>query len=159
MFKYVSALALATAAIFTPIAPLIVCVVLFISVDFVTGVCASRRVAKRQNKAWFFESCEAWRTLYKLGFTIIAISMAWIVETYVIDFIDMKLARLFAGFVCGVELWSFLENATQISNAPYFLWMRQYLHRRIEQETSGLELDMSEFTSGAKSNKIEEEKE
>lgn len=142
--KYASAMLLAVISIFAPISPLIFCVVLFIGVDFITGVWASHKTAKRDNKIWFFRSCEAWRTLYKLGFTIIAISMAWIVESYVIDFVDIKLAKLFAGFVCGVELWSFLENATMISDAPYFLWMRRYLHRRIEQQTNGLELNISD---------------
>ncbi len=145
MCRYASAMLLAIASIFAPINPLIICVFLFISVDFLTGVWASKKVAKRDGKVWFFSSHRAWKTLYKLGFTIIAISMAWIVESYVIDFVDIKLAKLFAGFVCGVELWSFLENATMISDAPYFLWMRQYLHRRIEQESNGLDIDISNF--------------
>lgn len=130
LYRYASALAAAIAALFAPISPLILCVVLFIVVDFVTGVWASYRESSRASRRWYFESDEAWRTLYKLGFSIVAISMAWLLESYVIDFVDVKLARLFSGFVCGVEMWSFLENASVISDAPYFVWMRRFLKRR-----------------------------
>lgn len=134
LYRYFSAVALSIVALFAPISPLITCVVLFIAVDFVTGVWASRRMAQKAGKAWFFESEEAWRTLYKLGFTLIAISMAWLIECLMIDFMELKITQLFAGFVCGVELWSFLENASQISDAPAFEWMRKYVHRRIKKE-------------------------
>ncbi|MFR9620679.1 MAG: phage holin family protein [Rikenellaceae bacterium] len=134
LFKYCSALAMSILALFAPISPLIACVVLFIAIDFVSGVWASYRVAEKEKRSWFFESEEAWRTLYKLGFTLIAISMAWLLECYVVDFVDLKITKLFTGFVCGVELWSFLENASQISDAPLFEWMRKYVHRRVKKE-------------------------
>lgn len=139
LFRYISALPLSILALFSPIAPLVICVVVFISIDFVTGVWASRKMAKRDEELWYFESHEAWRTLYKLGFSLMAIAMAWLLESYVIDFVDVKLARLFAGFVCGVEMWSFLENASQISDAPYFEWMRKYLRRRVKKELDEIE--------------------
>ncbi len=134
LYKYVSALLLAFLALFSPIMPLIMCVITFIAIDFVTGILASRHRAMEQGKAWFFESQEAWRTIYKLGFTLIAIAMAWVIESCVITFVEIRLARLFTGFVCGVEFWSFLENASQFSDAPYFEWMRKYVRRRIDKE-------------------------
>lgn len=139
LLRYASAIPLSVLALFSPIAPLVICVVIFITVDFITGVWASNKMARREDKAWYFESDEAWRTLYKLGFSLIAIAMAWLLESYVIDFVDIKLARLFAGFVCGVEMWSFLENASQISDAPYFEWMRKYLRRRVKKELDEVE--------------------
>ncbi|MFI3304886.1 MAG: phage holin family protein [Rikenellaceae bacterium] len=134
IYKYASAILLSVLALFAPIMPLVLCVMLFISIDFVTGVLASRRRAEDQQQAWFFESEEAWRTIYKLGFTLIAIAMAWIIESCILDFVEIRLARLFTGFVCGVEFWSFLENAAQFSDAPYFEWMRQYVRRRVDKE-------------------------
>ena len=56
------------------------------------------------------------------------------VDTCVLDFLQLNVARLFAGFTCGVELWSFLENAAQLSDAPFFLRMRRYVRRRIGKE-------------------------
>ena len=46
----------------------------------------------------------------------------------------LNVARLFTGFTCGVELWSFLENASQLSDAPLFRWLRRYVRRRIRRE-------------------------
>ncbi len=134
IYKYASALLLSILALFAPIMPLVLCVILFIAIDFVTGILASRRRAEEQEQAWFFESEEAWRTIYKLGFTLIAIAMAWIIESCIINFVEIRLARLFTGFVCGVEFWSFLENAAQFSDAPYFEWMRKYVRRRVDKE-------------------------
>ena len=47
---------------------------------------------------------------------------------------QLNVARLFMGFTCGVELWSFLENAAQLSDAPLFHWLRRYVRRRIRKE-------------------------
>jgi hypothetical protein len=44
------------------------------------------------------------------------------------------MTKIFAGFICSVEMWSFLENAAQLSDAPLFEWMKKYLHRRIERQ-------------------------
>ena len=46
-----------------------------------------------------------------------------------------------AGFTCGVEFWSFLENAAQLSDAPLFRWLRRYAKRRMEKE---LQIDEKE---------------
>ncbi len=134
LFKYCSASLLSLCALFAPISPLVTCVVIFISVDFVTGVWASRKEAQQVGQRWYFESDKAWKTLYKLGFTLIAIAMTWMMELFMIDFVEARITKLFTGFICGVELWSFLENAAQISDAPLFQWMRQYVHRRIKKE-------------------------
>ncbi|MFI3259651.1 MAG: phage holin family protein [Rikenellaceae bacterium] len=149
IYRYFSAVAMSILAIFTPITPLILCVTLFIGIDFVSGVWASRQTAHSAGKAWFFESEQAWRTLYKLGFTLIAIAMAWLIDSCIITFVEIRLARLFTGFVCGVELWSFLENAAQFSDAPYFDWMRKYLRRRVKQEIDKIEeVDFEELATG-----------
>ena len=65
---------------------------------------------------------------------VTAIAMAWLIDSCVLDFMRLNLARLLTGFTCGVELWSFLENAAQLSDAPLFRWLRRYVHRRIRKE-------------------------
>ncbi|MEG2365610.1 MAG: phage holin family protein [Alistipes sp.] len=134
LFKYVSGLAAAFAALFAPIAPLVVCAILFIGIDFVTGAAASRAVALRDGRTWWFESRQAWRTVTKLGLVITAIAMSWLIDSCILGFMQLNLARLFTGFTCGVELWSFLENASQLSDAPLFGWLKRYAHRRIRKE-------------------------
>lgn len=137
LYRFVSGAAAGVAALFAPVGPLVACALLFIGIDFLTGVAASRAVARREGRAWFFESCEAWRTVLKMGLTLTAIAMAWLIDSCVLDFMQLNIARLFTGFTCGVELWSFLENAAQLSDAPLFRWLRRYVRRRIDREAGG----------------------
>ena len=117
-----------------PIAPLIATALLFIAIDFVTGIMASRTVARREGREWWIESRKAWRTVYKAGFTAVAIVMMWLIDHVLLGFMNLNLANLFTGFVCGVELWSFLENATTISSSPLFSWLGRWVKRRITKE-------------------------
>lgn len=134
LYRLVSGAAAALAALFAPIATLVVCTVVFIGIDFFSGVAASCAVARRAHRAWYFESREAWRTVLKLALAITAIAMAWLIDSCVLDFMNLNIARIFTGFTCGVELWSFLENAAQLSDAPLFGRLRRYVHRRIERQ-------------------------
>lgn len=134
LFRFVSGLAAGIAALFAPIGPLVVTTALFIGIDFISGVAADRAAARREGRAWYFESCKAWRTVVKLALTLTAIAMAWLIDSCVLDFMQLNLARLFTGFTCGVELWSFLENAAQLSDAPLFRWLRRYVHRRMTSQ-------------------------
>ena len=134
LFKLCNSIILAALSLLAPIKPLIFCALCFIAVDFISGIVASRKMAQRSERRWFFESREAWRTIYKTGFVITAICMMWALESCVLDFINLNLTKLFTGFVCSVEMWSFLENSAQLSDAPLFEWMRKYLHRRIEKQ-------------------------
>ena len=122
LYRPVSGAAAALAGWFAPIVPLVACVFGFIAVDFLTGVAASRAVARREGRPWWFESAEAWRTVQKLALV------------HVLDFMDLHAARLFTGFACGVEFWSFLENAAQLSDAPLFRWLKRYVRRRMRKE-------------------------
>lgn len=135
LYRLFSGAAAALAALFAPIAPLVGCAVCFIGVDFLTGVAADRAVTRRAGRTWYFESRRAWRTVLKLGFALIAIALAWLIDSCVLDFLSLRLARLFTGFLCGVELWSFLENAAQLSDAPLFRTLQHYVRYRIEKET------------------------
>ena len=134
LYRFFSSAALSLLALFAPIQPLICCALCFIAIDFVSGVAASRATAKREGRGWYFESREAWRTLYKTGFVVVAIGMMWTLESCVLDFVNLNMTKLFTGFICSVEMWSFLENAAQLSDAPLFEWMRKYLHRRIDRQ-------------------------
>lgn len=134
LLKYFSALLGALIALLCPIAPLIIAATTFILVDFVTGVIASRAEARRNGGAWWFESRKAWRTVTKLGFVLTSIVLTWIIDCHILSFMHLNLANIFTGFVCGVELWSFIENAAAISHAPLFEWLSRWVKRRIDRE-------------------------
>ena len=134
LYKYINGCVAGLVALFTPLVPLVWCVVGFIGFDFVTGVMALRVEDRRAGQAWYLESREAWRTVEKLGFTVAALCMAYTIDVLVLDFLALNLTKLFAGFVCGVEMWSFIENACRISDAPLLRHIRRVVRQRIREE-------------------------
>ena len=141
MYRCVNGAILGLAALFAPIKPLILCALSFIIIDFVTGVIASRCEAKQQGEKWYFSSHEAWRTIRKAGFVLLTISMSWLIESCVLDFVTLNLTRILTGAICGVEMWSFLENASVLSDAKLFEWLRNYVKRKVEREIGDYDKD------------------
>lgn len=134
LYKYCSGCVAAIAALFAPVVPMIWALVGFIGWDFLTGVVASYREARRYGKAWYFESREAWRTIEKLGFSIISLCMAFTIDTLLLGFMELHMTNLLAGFICGVEMWSFLENACRISDAPLLRHLRRLVRSKLREE-------------------------
>ena len=134
MYKVINGLMMSFVALFSPIQPVVMCALLFIAVDFVTGVLASRCEARRRGERWYFSSREAWRTIRKAGFVLLTIGMCWLVECCILSFMTLNLTRIIAGAICGVEMWSFLENASVLSDAKLFDWLRNYVKRKVENE-------------------------
>lgn len=121
-------------ALFAPIKPVVLCALTFVCIDFVTGVLASRCEAKRRGEKWYFSSHEAWRTIRKAGFVLLTIAMSWLIEYCILDFVTLNITRIAAGAICGVEMWSFLENASVLSDTKLFEWLRNYVKRKVEKE-------------------------
>ena len=129
LFRYFSGLMSAAASFFAPIGGTVVCAVVFVGVDFVTGVAADRHRVRSGGAEWRFESRKAWRSVKKAGFLAMSIAMAWMIDACVLDFMPLHTARLMAGFACGVELWSVLENASEISESPLFMQLRKFIKK------------------------------
>jgi hypothetical protein len=125
---------IALAAIFAPIREVVICALLFILVDFVTGILASRAEAKGRGERWYFSSREAWRTIRKAGLVLLTIGMCWLVESCVLNFVALHITRIAAGAICGVEMWSFLENACRISSSPMLDYLRRWVRGRVRKE-------------------------
>ena len=133
-YKIANGALLGLLALFSPIEPMVWCTLAFISIDFITGVLASRQEARSKGLLWRFSSYEAWRTIRKAGFAVTTIAMSWLVESWVLNFVTLNLTRIISGAICGVEMWSFLENASVLSDAKLFVWLRNYVRRRVENE-------------------------
>ena len=125
---------MAALSILAPIKSLIICALIFISIDFITGIIASYKKAKRSGTYWGFESKKAWATVHKLGFVMAGIVLAWLIDFYILDFMNLRLANIFTGFVCGVEFWSYLENAADISNSPMFRKFGKLIKKKLDKE-------------------------
>lgn len=118
---------------FAPIQDMLLGVFIFIGIDFIVGCIASYKRAKIRKTRWFFESAKAWNTIYKLAFSLIAVSLSHYLDTKIFDFVDLKLPNMVAGFVCGTEFWSFLENAGDISEHSVFKAIRKITKRKINR--------------------------
>ena len=134
IFKYVSGAVASVLSFFAPVRELVLCVVVFIAIDFVTGVLASRKRARRQGRLWAFESEKAWSTVVKLSFVMAGVVLAWMIDGYILSYMNLRLANLFTGFVCGVEFWSYLENAAEISEHPVFRKLKRFMKSKLDRE-------------------------
>lgn len=114
--------------------PLFITVTVFEFVDFVTGVIKSAVVAERAKKRFAFESIKAWRTIYKYVFILIGIVLAEMLDQTIATETRLRFANYFTAFCCGVEFWSFLENAAVISDHPIFRWLRRYMKFKVEDQ-------------------------
>ena len=118
-----------------PIRMLIVSVVVFVLFDFVTGNIADYYRNRRAGTKYYFQSHKAWLTIWKLGFVMIAIYLAWNIDVVVLHFMpDLHLPELLTAFVCGVEFWSFLENAAEISQHPIFRWINRFTKDKLRDK-------------------------
>lgn len=139
ILKYCTGAVTAVLSLLAPIQGLIICAMIFITIDFVTGIMASYKRAGRTGTEWGFESAKAWTTVYKLGFVMAGIVLAWLIDYCILDFMNLRLAKIFTGFVCGVEFWSYLENAAEISNHPLFRKLGRVLRRKFDKEMDNTE--------------------
>lgn len=114
--------------------PLFLMVTVFEFVDFVTGVIKSVVVAKRSKKRFAFESIKAWRTIYKYVFILVGIVLAEMLDLTIANETRLRFANYFTAFCCGVEFWSFLENAAVISDHPLFRWLRRFMKFKVEDQ-------------------------
>jgi phage-related holin len=131
-------------AFFAPIHTMFIVVMVFIAIDFVTGVWASHARAKRAGTPWAFRSDKAWATIIKFLLAIVGVILAWLLDTTALSFLNLHLAHIFTGIVCGVEFWSFLENGADISpDTPLFRILRKIMAKKVEEKTG---IDMDEVT-------------
>lgn len=134
-WKWIVASAASLLSLLAPIKALILCAVLFVAIDFVTGVWASFVASRRHGENLAFESDRAWDTVTKMVFIMLGIVMSYLIDAYILDHLRLRLANLFTGFACGVEFFSYLENAAIISNHPIFKWLRKFMGKKVKDKT------------------------
>ena len=120
-----------------PLRPLAIVLLIFIGIDFITGLLAS------WNRGEGFCSKKMWRTIYKTVFALTPHQMAHLLDEIVLlpaVGSPLHLARYFTAFVCGTEFWSFLENASALSQHPIFRIVRKLMNNKFKQAT-GEDLD------------------
>lgn len=140
LLKWIMAVVGSLLSLFAPVTPLVLCALAFVMIDFVMGILAGRKRAARQHKDWYFSSDKAWKTVIKLTCIVVGIGMCHLIDTQIIDFMNLHLAKLFTGMVCGIEMWSYLENAMEISDAPVFRSLQKYVGKKMKDEV-GIDIE------------------
>lgn len=154
--RYISGIIGAVAAYFAPVRTLVTIALVFVAIDFITGCWASRERSKRRQEPWAFSSLKAWRTVYKAVFIMCGIILAWMLDGVLEEVVNLRLALLFTGFVCGIEMWSYLENAAEISDHPIFRWVRNFTIHKLEDAGIDIEKYADEGKSQTKQIQHEE---
>ena len=119
-----------------PIQSLILCVLVAILTDFATGNIADYYRQKRAGGKYYFQSEKMWKTIWKLGLSIIGIGFAWMLDTHALSNLGgLNLANFFCAFIVAAEFWSFLENAAVISDHPIFRVLKKYMKEHVKKKT------------------------
>lgn len=133
----------ATWGFFAPLHAIFTVLLLFIGIDFITGVWASYARAERAGEPWAFRSDKARTTAAKLLFVIVGVILAWLLDTTVIPSVDFHLAQLLTGYVCAVEFWSFLENGADIvPDTAVFRVLRKVMAKEVKEKT-GVDIEQT----------------
>jgi phage-related holin len=110
-------------AYFTPIAEMILVMLIFLLLDTISGIWASLKTGQK------LESHKLRKTVYKIIWYTIAVMLSWMMEkTFTLTWTN--LASLVCGFITFVELKSIFENITRITNEPVFLKILKIIKRK-----------------------------
>ena len=135
--KWLSGLLSIPLGILVPLRPLLIVLVAFIAIDFITGLVAS------WHRGEGFCSKKMWRTIYKCAFAFTGVVMMHLLDEVVLlptRTSPLHLANYFTAFVCGTEFWSFLENGSELSQHPVFRIVRRLMNNKFKEAT-GADLD------------------
>ena len=117
------------AAVFAPIQALLLWVAIFVIADLVTGIAAAK---KRKE---LLSSNKLRKTVDKLVWYSLAITLAFGLDEKVLVFVPMFLANGMAGICCGNELYSIFENAYTITGNRVFWILTQFTNKKINEVT------------------------
>jgi phage-related holin len=107
---------------------------IFVVVDFITGIYASLIEGK------LITSNKMQKTVVKFITYATAIFLLHGIDVYLISFTKLYLARIGATLICGIELYSIFENIYRATNNPVFRILTQFALKKIEEQT-GVEVD------------------
>lgn len=107
---------------------------IFIACDFVTGISASikENIPITSNKMS--------RTIKKLLMYCMVIVLVHAIDKDMLVIVDLGLAKISATIICGIELFSILENCYRLTGNKVFKVLTQFTVKKIREET-GVDID------------------
>lgn len=119
---------------FEPLWVLMLWFFIFIACDFITGISAS--IKERQ----VITSNKLSRTIKKMLMYCMVIVLVHAIDKDMLVFVDLSLARICATIICGIELYSILENCYRLTGNKVFKILTQFTLKKIEDNT-GVQID------------------
>ena len=119
----------AIAGFLEPLWVMLLWFLIFIAVDFVTGIYASLVEGK------LITSNKMQKTVIKFVMYATAIFLLHGIDAYMITFTKLYLARIGCTLICGIELYSIFENCYRITGNPVFKILTQFTLKKIEENT------------------------
>lgn len=116
-------------AFFEPLWVLLLWFFVFIACDFVTGISAS--IKERQ----IITSNGLSRTIKKLFMYTMVIVLVHAIDKDMLVVVDLGLAKICATIICGIELYSILENCYRLTGNRVFKVLTRFTLKKIEDET------------------------
>lgn len=151
---WITKIGLLLATILTPYVSLMVCLLVFILFDFITGVWASYNEKRRRIKRelsfksrlslfWNnFKSRKLRYTAEKMGNYLLVIICFAFFEFFFLKFElgGYTLTKIVAGFLAAVEIRSILENMTRITGKKFYSGLFNIFKKKVEEKT-GIDID------------------
>ena len=128
---------------FEPLWVLMLWFLIFIVVDFITGIYASLVEGK------LITSNKMQKTVIKFIMYSTAIFLLHGIDVYMISFTKLYLARIGATLICGIELYSIFENCYRVTGNVVFKILTQFTLKKIEQQI-GVDIDYKVVKKPAK---------
>ena len=126
-----SKLAVLLISYFAPVKEIVHVMLIFIVIDFISGVWAAR---KRKET---LESRKFRKTLTKFLWYTVALILSFMMEnTFNLSW--SNLSGIIGGFICFIELKSIFENITHITGEPIFMKILGIIRKRGSDITSDL---------------------
>lgn len=120
-------------AFFEPIEILVLWMLIFIISDMITGIHASLI------EGGHIQSCKLQRTVHKFVLYAMTICLLEGMDKYILDLVNCHLANIGAAIICGIEMYSILENCYRITGNQVFKTLISFTLKKVEENT-GIEI-------------------
>ena len=112
-----------------PLGALMLWFLIFVACDMVTGISAA--VKERQ----IITSHGLQRTVAKFLMYAMTVILLEAIDKYMLIAVHLGFANIGATIICGIELYSILENCYRITGNKVFKILTQFTLKKIEKET------------------------
>lgn len=119
---------------FLPLYVLMFWMLLFVIADMLSGMLAAR------NRGEMLTSRKMKKTISKITWYASVIILVHGLDVCVLPFVTLHAAYVVTGIICGVELFSNMENLYSITGNKVFYLLTQWTTKKIH-ETTGVKID------------------